>query len=92
MSKFISTGGSAAVAAAPAPYTASASAGGGLSVSGSYGVGESPVARWQRTARAVGVAASITRNFRTLRNQHDENLVREDQLEVRQTMYDKYVA
>ncbi|GLI70140.1 hypothetical protein VaNZ11_014949 [Volvox africanus] len=60
--------------------------GGGGTVTSTVAYGdpeaEMPLARWQRAARAAGLTASIARSFRTLRNQHDENLVREDQLEV----------
>ncbi|EFJ39836.1 hypothetical protein VOLCADRAFT_100494 [Volvox carteri f. nagariensis] len=56
---------------------------GGGGYGGSEGaVVKAPLARWQRAARTAGVTASIARSFRTLRNQHDENLVQEDQLQV----------
>ncbi|GLC65745.1 hypothetical protein PLESTF_000335400 [Pleodorina starrii] len=68
------------------PPPGSGGSGGGAwcggSDSGCGGTAGSALSRWKRAARAAGLTASIARSFRTLRNQHDENLVREDQLQV----------
>ncbi|GFR40338.1 hypothetical protein Agub_g880 [Astrephomene gubernaculifera] len=52
------------------------------SVAGAAAAAGAPLARWQQAARETGLAASIARGFRTLRDQYAENLVDERQLRV----------